>query len=257
MKSLEKQKQNYSKILNKSKYSKKNEASQSFSNNIMINSSNMYNGCNFECVDKKHNKNCMSETIYHKKSKILNKKPGSLNKFNKRNNIYEKNSKYTNYITEYNKINKEILYNLTLKPKINNDIKHILNRNTKPDKLINESKTNNYIKEIDNYKSKQFNNKNKTKDIFLLNATLSKESFMNKIILKNNGNINNNIYNINSFRANKNLTLKNIKINKNNNSLENIDKNNTAYNNNMNKYKTYKKFFVHNLVFFDDKNKLI
>jgi hypothetical protein len=236
------EKQSYSKILNNSKYSKKNEASLSFNNNKMkLNTSN---------------RKCMSETVYHKNYKILNKKPVSLNKFSNRDNIYGKNSKYTNYITEYNKINKEILYNLTLKTKINNDIKHILNSNSKTDKLINKSKTNNYIKEIDNYKSKQFNNKNKSRDRLLLNATLTKESFMNKIIMKNNTNINNNIYNINSFRANKNLTFKNIMNNNNNKSLENIDKNNTSYKN-MNKYKTYKNFVVHNIVFFDDKNKLV
>jgi hypothetical protein len=137
------EKQSYSKILNNSKYSKKNEASLSFNNNKMkLNTSN---------------RKCMSETVYHKNYKILNKKPVSLNKFSNRDNIYGKNSKYTNYITEYNKINKEILYNLTLKTKINNDIKHILNSNSKTDKLINKSKTNNYIKEIDIYKSKQFN----------------------------------------------------------------------------------------------------
>lgn len=171
----------------------------------------------------------MSETAYHKKYKILNKKPVSLNKFNNRNNIYEKNSKFANYISEYSKINKEILYNLALKTKLNTDINHILNSNANPDKIINKSKTNNYIKEIDNYKSKQF--KNKSRDRLLLNATHTKESFMNKIIMKNNGTINNNIYNINSFRANKYLTLKNIMKNNNNNnkSLENIDKNDSSF----------------------------
>ena len=105
------------------------------------------------------NKKTISETAYHKKYKLLNKKSTSLNKFyirDNRNNIYEKNSKFTNYITEYNKINKEILYNLTLKHKINDDIIHILNTNAKkPDKLINKSKTKNYINEIDKYKLKQ------------------------------------------------------------------------------------------------------
>ena len=225
------------------KYGKSDTASLSFNNNIMkLNSSN---------------KKCMSETAYHKKYKILNKKPVSLNKFNNRNNIYEKNSKFANYISEYSKVNKEILYNLALKTKLNTDINHILNSNANPDKIINKSKTNNYIKEIDNYKSKQF--KNKSRDRLLLNATHTKESFMNKIIMKNKGTINNNIYNINSFRANKYLTLKNIMKNNNNNnkSLENIDKNDSSFNKNMNKYKTYKNFVVHNIVFFDDKNKLV
>jgi hypothetical protein len=225
------------------KYGKSDTASLSFNNNIMkLNTSN---------------KKCMSETAYHKKYKILNKKPVSLNKFNNRNNIYEKNSKFAKYISEYSKINKEILYNLALKTKLNTDINHILNSNANPDKIINKSKTNNYIKEIDNYKSKQF--KNKSRDRLLLNATHTKESFMNKIIMKNNGTINNNIYNINSFRANKYLTLKNIMKNNNNNnkSLENIDKNDSSFNKNMNKYKTYKNFVVHNIVFFDDKNKLV
>ena len=243
-KSLEKP--SFSKILNSSKYSKKNEASLSFNSNIMkLNSSN---------------KKSMSETAYHKKYKLLNKKPASLNKFynrDNRNNIYEKNSKYTSYITEFNKINKEILYNLTLKPKINDDIIHILNSNAKQsDKLINKSKTKNYINEIDKYKLKQFNNKNKSRDRLLLNDTQLKENFMNKIIMKNNTNINNNIYNINSFRANKNLTLKNMVINNNNKSLENIDKINNSYSKDMNKYKTYKNFGIHNIVFFDD-NKLL
>ena len=228
VKSLEKA--NYSKILNSSKYSsKKNDASQSFNNN---------------------NKKCMSETAYHKRYKILKKKPVSLNKFNNRDNIYaknSKNSKYTDYITEYNKINKEILYNLTLKTKLNSDIKHILNSNANHDKLINKSKTKNCINEIDKYKLKQFNNKNKSRDRLILNAT-QKESFMNKI---------NNI-NFNSFRANKNLTLKNIMMNNDNKSLESIDKNNnSSFNKNMNKYKTFKNFVVHNIVLFDDKNKLV
>ena len=224
VKSLEKP--NFSKILDSSKYcSKKNDASQSFNNN----------------------KKCMSETAYHKRYKILNKKPVSLNKFNNRDNIYAKNSKYTDYITEYNKINKEILYNLTLKTKLNSDIKHILNSNANHDKLINKSKTKNCINEIDKYKLKQFNNKNKSRDRLVLNAT-QKESFMNKI----------NNTNINSFRANKNLTLKNIMMNNDNKSLENIDKNNnSSFNKNMNKYKTYKNFVVHNIVLFDDKNTLI
>jgi len=42
-------------------------------------------------------------------------------------------------------------------------------------KIINKSKTKNYINEIDKYKLKQFNNKNKSRDRLLLNSTQSKE----------------------------------------------------------------------------------
>lgn len=176
-----------------------------------------------------------------RKPKILF--PQSLTKYN-RDNFFKsqkKFSKYNNYITEYNKSNREKMDNLLFRID-RNDIYNILSINKKTFYLNNKTnksmtKVKNVTKEINNRDIMQFNidqmfkQDKKYENKIVLNTMPSKGNFIN-LKMEKNKKINVNVYDINSFGFNKNMAFKS--------SSERID--NVKI---IPKQKTYKSFDTH------------
>ena len=176
-----------------------------------------------------------------RKPKILF--PQSLTKYN-RDNFFKsqkKFSKYNNYITEYNKSNREKMDNLLFRID-RNDIYNILSINKKTFYLNNKTnksmtKVKNVTKEINNRDIMQFNidqmfkQDKKYENKIVLNTMPSKGNFIN-LKMEKNKKINVNVYDINSFGFNKNMAFKS--------SSERID--NVKI---IPKQKTYKSFETH------------
>ena len=176
-----------------------------------------------------------------RKPKILF--PQSLTKYN-RDNFFKsqkKFSKYNNYITEYNKSNREKMDNLLFRID-RNDIYNILSINKKTFYLNNKTnksmtKVKNVTKEINNRDIMQFNidqmfkQDKKYENKIVLNTMPSKGNFIN-LKMEKNKKINVNVYDINSFGFNKNMAFKS-----SSERIDNVKK--------IPKQKTYKSFDTH------------
>lgn len=270
LKSFEKQNTNISKVLNNSKSVKSNKDGTS---NITISSiinkfklspstKSKINDSNNIFFKSNENKKLLSETYNNyntnffkdiqlsqsnfRKPKILF--PQSLTKYNNRDSFFQshkKLSKYNYYISEINKSNKEKMDNLLFKTD-RNDIYSILDKNKKTFYLnskINKplNKVKNITKEINNRDIIQFNidqlfkQDKKYENKLVLNTMPSRGNFIN-LKMEKNKEINVNVYDINSFGFNKNMTFKS--------SSERVNKDNKDKI--IHKQKTHKSFDIHN-----------
>ena len=153
-----------SSIINKFKLSPSTKSNINDSNNIFFKSSenNKFLSETYNNYQSTFFKDIQLSQSNFRKSKILF--PQSLTKYSNRDNFFQsqkKFSKYNNYITEYNRSNKEKMDNLLFKID-RNDIYNILNKNKKTFYLNNKSnksinKVKNITKEINNRDIIQFN----------------------------------------------------------------------------------------------------
>ena len=233
-----------SSIINKFKLSPSTKSNFNDSNNIFVKSSenNKFLSETYNNYQSTFFKDIQLSQSNFRKPKILF--PQSLTKYSNRDNFFQsqkKFSKYNNYITEYNRSNKEKMDNLLFKID-RNDIYNILNKNKKTFYLNNKTnksnnKVKNITKEINNRDIIQFNidqmfkQDKKYENKLVLNTMPSKGKFIN-LKMEKNKNINVNIYDINSFGFNKDMTFKSSSERFNNDKI-------------FKKQKTYKSFDSH------------